>query len=67
VIAVGIFVFLVAWISWQLLKATMGLRVSIQEEIEGLDVGEHGQTTYPEFVTRKPAYSYVSIAERISE
>jgi Amt family ammonium transporter len=45
----------------------MGLRVSIQEEIEGLDIGEHGQTTYPEFVTRKPAYSYVSIAERIAE
>lgn len=67
IIAVGIFVLVVSYLTWQLLKATMGIRVSIQEEIEGLDIGEHGQTTYPEFVTRKPAYSYVSIAERIAE
>ena len=67
VVAVGIFVLGISYLAWQLLKATMGIRVSIQEEIEGLDIGEHGQTTYPEFVTRKPAYSYVSIAERIAE
>jgi len=67
IVAVGLFVFLVSFVAWQLIKLTMGLRVSIQEEIEGLDIGEHGQTTYPEFVTRKPAYSYVSIAERIAE
>jgi Amt family ammonium transporter len=64
---VAVFVFATAYLTWQILKATMGIRVSIQEEIEGLDIGEHGQTTYPEFVTRKPAYSYVSIAERIAE
>ena len=67
VVSAGAFVFLVSMVAWQILKATMGLRVSIQEEIEGLDIGEHGQTTYPEFVTRKPAYSYVGIAERIAE
>src|SRR3989338_825164 len=67
IFAVAAFVFLTAWIAWQLLKVTIGIRVSIQEEIEGLDIGEHGQTTYPEFVTRKPAYSYVSIAERIAD
>ena len=67
IVAVGLFVFVTAWIAGQLLKVTIGIRVSIQEEIEGLDIGEHGQTTYPEFVTRKPAYSYVSIAERIAD
>ena len=67
ILAVAAFAFVVSYLAWQLIKATMGLRVSIQEEIEGLDIGEHGQTTYPEFVTRKPAYSYVSIAERIAE
>src|SRR3989338_3695472 len=67
IVSVAVFVFLVAFVTWQLIKATMGLRVSIKEEIEGLDIGEHGQSTYPEFVTRKPAYSYVSIAERIAE
>jgi Amt family ammonium transporter len=67
ILATGAFVFTISYLAWQLLKFTMGIRVSIQEEIEGLDIGEHGQTTYPEFVTRKPAYSYVSIAERIAE
>lgn len=28
------------------LKATMGLRVSEQEEVEGLDIGEHGMQAY---------------------
>ena len=67
IIAVGATVFIASYLAWQLLKVTMGIRVSIHEEIEGLDIGEHGQTTYPEFVTRKPAYSYVSIAERVAE
>jgi len=31
-----------------ILKATMGLRVSEEEEIEGLDIGEHGMWGYPE-------------------
>jgi Amt family ammonium transporter len=67
IVAAGAFVFVTAYAAWQILKATMGLRVSIHDEIEGLDLSEHGQTTYPEFVTRKPAYSYVRIAERIAE
>src|SRR3989338_7019580 len=67
IVGAGAAVFVMSLVAWNLIKATMGIRVSIQEEIEGLDIGEHGQTTYPEFVTRKPAYSYVSIAERIAE
>ena len=67
IVSAGAAVFSMAFIGWSLIKATMGIRVSIKEEIEGLDIGEHGQSTYPEFVTRKPAYSYVSIAERIAE
>jgi Amt family ammonium transporter len=27
----------------------MGIRVSKEEEIEGLDVGEHGNEAYPDF------------------
>lgn len=27
----------------------MGLRVSKEEEIEGLDIGEHGMEAYPDF------------------
>ncbi len=65
VAATGIFVFAVALIAWVLIKAIMGLRVSLQEEIEGLDIGEHGNSAYPEFLTRKPAYSYVGTGDII--
>lgn len=32
-----------------IIKAVMGIRVSAEEEFEGLDVGEHGQEAYPDF------------------
>ena len=32
------------------IKATMGLRVSPEEELEGLDIGEHGMYGYPEAI-----------------
>jgi len=51
VVCVGGFVFVVSYLIWLAIKATMGLRVSVQEEIEGLDIGEHGQKGYPDFVT----------------
>jgi len=53
VAAVGIFVFGGAALCWSLIKAVMGVRVSLYEEIEGLDIGEHGNTAYPDFVIRK--------------
>ncbi len=31
------------------IKHTIGLRVSAKEELEGLDIGEHGAVAYPEF------------------
>ncbi|MDP3790753.1 MAG: ammonium transporter [Candidatus Omnitrophota bacterium] len=61
IIACGAYTFIVALIAWGILKATMGIRVSLQEEIEGLDIGEHGNAAYPEFLTRKPATSYLGI------
>ena len=35
--------------SGSLIKATLGLRVSKEEEEEGLDIGEHGQVAYTGF------------------
>ena len=36
------------------LKKTIGLRVSKEEELEGLDSTEHGlESAYPDFVTRE--------------
>jgi len=53
VVAAGATVFVIALLAWWLIKATMGIRVSVQEEIEGLDIGEHGNSCYPDFVVRK--------------
>jgi Amt family ammonium transporter len=46
VAAVAAFVFVAAVILFATLKATVGLRVDAQEEIEGLDVHEHGFPGY---------------------
>ena len=35
---------------WFALKAALGIRVSRDEELEGLDIGEHGAEAYPDFV-----------------
>jgi Amt family ammonium transporter len=50
VLAVGAAVFGVSLALWLAIKATMGVRVSEEEEIEGLDIGEHGNRAYPDFV-----------------
>lgn len=61
VVSVAAFVFVISLIIWAILKVTLGIRVSLQEEIEGLDIGEHGNSAYPEFLTKKPAYSFLGI------
>ena len=50
VLMVGAYVVPVSSICWLLIKAVVGLRVSPQEEIEGLDIGEHGNEAYHGFV-----------------
>jgi Amt family ammonium transporter len=49
IVGVGIFTFAVASIVWLILKAAVGIRVSEEEELEGLDIGEHGISAYPDF------------------
>jgi Amt family ammonium transporter len=44
--AVAVFTLAVSLVFWYAVKATLGLRVSKQEELEGLDVGEHGEVAY---------------------
>ncbi len=43
------FAFVVAVVLALILKATMGFRVTEEEEDEGLDYSEHGQEAYPDF------------------
>jgi ammonium transporter, Amt family len=61
VVAVGGFVLVVSAIVWYVIKLTMGIRVTLQEEIEGLDIGEHGNQAYPDFVTQKSHISYLGV------
>jgi Amt family ammonium transporter len=51
VIGVGAFVFTVSLVFWKIIKATIGMRVSPEEEMEGLDINEHGNIAYPDFVS----------------
>ena len=46
IIAVGAYTFVASIIFWYAIKAVLGLRVSKEEEEEGLDIGEHGQVAY---------------------
>jgi ammonium transporter, Amt family len=46
IVSIGIFTVIFCLIVGSVLKATMGLRVSEQEEVEGLDIGEHGMQAY---------------------
>ncbi|MGQ9844366.1 MAG: ammonium transporter [Spirochaetota bacterium] len=49
VVAVGSFVFVLSWLIWVIIKAIMGIRVSREEELIGLDISEHGIEGYPDF------------------
>jgi Amt family ammonium transporter len=50
ILAISIFSIVTSWILWSILGAfSGGIRVTEQEEIEGLDIGEHGMEAYPDF------------------
>ncbi len=63
VVAVGAFVLVTSSVAWYAIKAIFGLRVSLHEEIEGLDIGEHGNQAYPDFVARKSHYTHMSATD----
>jgi Amt family ammonium transporter len=56
-----LWVFPVAFLMFKLIDLTIGLRVSPEEEMEGLDWAEHGGTAYPDFevssYTASPGFS----------
>ena len=45
-------VFVASLIVWGFLKAVMGIRVSAEEEYEGVDISECGLEAYPEFTNK---------------
>ncbi len=49
IMAVAAFTVLFSLVSWLIIKASIGIRVSAAEEENGLDLGEHAMDAYPEF------------------
>lgn len=51
-LTIFVWVFVMSLIFWFIIKAIMGLRVSEEEEYEGVDLAECGMEAYPEFVNQ---------------
>ncbi|MBE7382610.1 MAG: ammonium transporter [Leptolyngbya sp. SIO1E4] len=50
ILSIGLFTVVATSIFWGVLKATLGIRVSPEEEMKGLDIGEHGMEAYSGFL-----------------
>ena len=48
-VTILVWVFVASLITWMIIKAVMGLRVSEEDEFEGMDLAECGMEAYPEF------------------
>ena len=49
IVVVGLFVVITSGILWVILKVAMGIRVSEEDEVNGLDMSELGMEAYPDF------------------
>ncbi|MEN2984139.1 MAG: ammonium transporter [Dictyoglomaceae bacterium] len=52
VLSVFLWTSITAYILFSIIKKTVGLRVSEKEEVEGLDIAEHGSVAYGDFVVK---------------
>ena len=50
IVSYGVVCAIAAFVFFGMIKAVMGLRVSEEEEVEGLDQGEHGMPAYSDFM-----------------
>ncbi|MFZ9288145.1 MAG: ammonium transporter, partial [Vulcanococcus sp.] len=52
--AYAIWTVVTCWVAWSVIGSIFGgIRVTEAEEIEGLDIGEHGMEAYPDFASAK--------------
>ena len=51
-VSISAFVFVFSLIVFAVIKAIMGVRISEEDEFEGLDITEHGNEAYPNFQIR---------------
>ncbi len=52
-LTIFVWVFVTSYIAWYVIKVIMGLRVSEEEEANGVDLVECGMEAYPEFTSSK--------------
>lgn len=50
ILTIALFTVVLTAIFWAILKATLGIRVAPEEELKGLDIGEHGMEAYSGFL-----------------
>ncbi|EON75548.1 Ammonium transporter [Lunatimonas lonarensis] len=53
ILSIGVFCVAFSFIVFFALKKTIGIRVPEAEELEGLDINEHGMHAYPDFATKE--------------
>ena len=49
IFAIGAFTIIASGIAWYIIKLTIGVRVTPEEEMEGIDMSEIGMEAYPDF------------------
>jgi len=52
-VAIFLWTFITSFVLWGILKMIVGIRVSAEEEYEGVDIAECGLEAYPEFVASR--------------
>jgi Amt family ammonium transporter len=65
-LSVILFTVVVSLIFWAIIKATLGMRVSRDEEVYGLDMGEHGMEAYAGFQITTADFTAMSHADAAS-
>lgn len=53
IVTIFLWVFLASLLVWAVIKAVFGLRVTEEEEYQGVDISECGMEAYPEFTSSK--------------
>lgn len=67
VVVVFIFVFAAMYVIFLIIKAVIGLRASDAEQLEGMDLGEHGNTAYGGFMFESTGPSAIITDPRVAE
>ena len=49
IFAIGAFTIIASTVAWYIIKFTIGIRVTAEEELEGTDLSEIGMEAYPDF------------------